>query len=192
MADLLEAGRQPWERQKGESSRALRAFAMYRDMGAERRSLRRLAEAMGVSLRLVSRWSRQHHWVERCAAWDDEVDRMAREEQARAIAEMCRQHAEEAVRLRLAAFKSLMEQLEGFALEDLNPADLLKIWNETVKVERLIRGEPETVQQQQITGKGGGPVRVAGQDLSRLSDDELAQLERLLSKAGEPDAGTDT
>ncbi len=105
---------------------------------------------------------------------------------------MCRQHAEEAVQLRLAAFMSLMEQVEGFALEDLNPANLLKIWNETVKVERLIRGEPETVQQQQITGKAGGPVRVASQDLSRLTDDELAQLECLLSKAGAPDAGTDT
>lgn len=188
MADLEE--RQPWERQRGEPSRAFAAFVRYRDMGAERRSLRRLAEEMGVSLRLVSRWSRQHHWVERCAAWDDEVDRMAREEQARAIVEMRRQHAEEAVRLRLAAVKRLMEQLEGFALEDLNPADLLKIWNETVKVERVSRGEPETVQQQQITGKGGGPVRVAGPDLSRLSDDELAQLEALLSKAGEGDADT--
>ncbi len=61
MADLLETARQLWERQKGESSRALRAFAMYRDMGAERRSLPRLAEAMGVSFRLFSRWARQHH-----------------------------------------------------------------------------------------------------------------------------------
>lgn len=192
MVDLLDAERQPWERQRGEPSRAFRAFALYRDMGAERRSLRRLAEEMGVSLRLVSRWSRKHHWVERCAAWDDEVDRLAREEQTRAIAEMRRQHAEEAVRLRLAAVKRLMEQLEGFTLEDLDQADLLKIWGEAVKVERLSRGEPETVQQQQITGRDGGPVRVAGPDLSKLTDAELAQLESLLSKAGDTSAGTDT
>lgn len=186
MGDLERVERQPWERQKGEPSRAFRAFARYRDM--ERRSLRRLAEEMGVSLRLVSRWSRQHHWVERCAAWDAEVDRLAREEQVKAIAEMKRRHDEAG----MAMIRAALERLATMDREQIDASAVVRLLAEGVKIERLARGEPETVQQQQITGQGGGPVRVASQDLSRLTDDELAQLECLLSKAGAPDAGTDT
>ena len=44
-------------------------------------------------------------------------------------------------------------------------------WSETQKVEH--------------TGKDGGPITMAAVNLKGLSDDELAQMQKLMSKAGE-------
>ncbi len=45
-----------------------------------------------------------------------------------------------------------------------------------------VYGKPR--QSTEITGAGGGPLRVEGVDVSRLSDTELVQLRELLSRAG--------
>lgn len=62
------------ERQEGESSKAFRAFATYRDLGADR-TLRTACELIyggsAANLRQVEEWSRTHDWVERAAAFDD-------------------------------------------------------------------------------------------------------------------------
>ena len=39
---------------------------------------------------------------------------------------------------------------------------------------------------QEHTGAGGGPIALAAVDLKNLSDDELANMNRLLAKAGKP------
>lgn len=59
----------PWDCQPGETSKAYQAFVTYRDMGPDR-SLRAVGQELDKSHQVLSRWSSQHHWVSRVAAWD--------------------------------------------------------------------------------------------------------------------------
>lgn len=62
--------RQPWERQKGETSQAYEAFRTYMEMGAKR-ATRKVARKLGKSDTLISRWSSKHSWVKRVEAWEN-------------------------------------------------------------------------------------------------------------------------
>lgn len=58
-----------WDRQPDEGAKAFEAFVAYRDM-IGRRSQRAVAEKLGKSETLISRWSSQHRWRDRVASWD--------------------------------------------------------------------------------------------------------------------------
>lgn len=80
--------RLPWEKRKDESAKAFAYYAMYRDLGPER-SLAKVAQAIHEtttrkatvdSLRtLLGKYSRDYGWVDRCEAYDMELDRRRRE-----------------------------------------------------------------------------------------------------------------
>lgn len=62
----------PWLRQENESDPAYEAFRVYLNLGAKR-TLRLVCSAetgVGKSWQLISRWSGEHDWVERCRAFD--------------------------------------------------------------------------------------------------------------------------
>lgn len=142
----------PWERQPGESVRAYAAFCAYRDMPPGERSLRALAARLGYEKAAkagrvpshIQRWSTRWRWVERARAWDDEQDRRAREEQIRAVREMRERHAREAVALQQKA----LARLKAMDPNELSPGDVLRYFIEAAKLERVSRGEPETIQEQ--------------------------------------------
>lgn len=56
----------PWVRQEGESSPAYEAFRVY----MQARSTTKVAEELGKSLTLITRWCTQNDWVERMRAYD--------------------------------------------------------------------------------------------------------------------------
>lgn len=80
-----------WERQPGESAQAYEAFAIYRDMGSNR-SLRVVAEQLSKSDTLIKRWSREKKWGERCRAYDNHLDDVARQEALRKYKKMRTRH----------------------------------------------------------------------------------------------------
>lgn len=61
-----------WEKKDNESAKAYEAFLHYRDLPAGERSLAKVAQELGKSTTLMSRWSTEHGWVTRAAAWDEE------------------------------------------------------------------------------------------------------------------------
>ncbi len=78
-----------WERQEAESSRAYEAFSLYRDMGSGR-SLAKVGQSLGKSVKLMERWSVEHSWVDRVEALearDEMLRREAVEEHVQAGAE---------------------------------------------------------------------------------------------------------
>jgi hypothetical protein len=90
---------EPWERQDGESARAYDLFRRYRDLPPRERSLARLVSDVGGAAKGrrrgdVERLSARHEWVRRAGAWDDELDRRRRDEQADEVAATARRHAE--------------------------------------------------------------------------------------------------
>jgi hypothetical protein len=154
----------PWEQQPKESARAFGGFCAYRDLGP-RRTLRDAAakfygRSSGAVLRQCSTWSSAFRWVERASAWDRHLDAEARQAQEVERGEMGKRQAQEARALQAKA----VERLRALKPEELSPADVLRYFVEAAKLERLALGEPETVQRQELTGRGGGPLRFSLED----------------------------
>src|SRR5450759_6013766 len=70
-----QAEEKPWDRRPGESAKAYRAFALYRDKQADRtfESVARELRCSGTNaLRFAKRWD----WAQRVRAYDIHVDRI--------------------------------------------------------------------------------------------------------------------
>jgi hypothetical protein len=163
MGDTLPTA-DPWERQPAEGARAFAAFAAYRDLPASKRSLSAACAVFyhgktAAKLRQLESWSSLWHWTQRAAAWDDEQDRLRRQAHARALQEMAERHARDAVALQTKA----LARLKALDPNELSAADVLRYLVEAAKLERLARGEPETVQEQ----RGESRVRVTVEDLAQ-------------------------
>lgn len=131
---------QPWERREEESTKAYEAFCIYRDMGRER-SLSKVAEKLQKSFTLMGRWSREHGWVDRAAKWDDEQDRIEREqaqkEQAKAIRDMRKRHADLAQAMLIKSARALARIPD----DEIKPGDVSRMVDIASKLERISRGD---------------------------------------------------
>lgn len=171
-------GPAPWERQRGESAKAFAAFCGYRDMGP-RRSLRELARALSANktttyLAQLGEWSRRWNWVERVKAWDEELDKKAREAQLEEVRKMRERHVREAMSIQEMAIR----RLKGMDPTELSANDVLRYFVEGTKLERISRGEPETIQEHHHTGKDGGPIEIhdAREELTRRINSIAARV----------------
>lgn len=151
--DALE--RLPWEQQDGESPRCYAAFSVYRDLG-HKRSYRAVVSDMGtLTADTVARWSKNHGWRERVAAYDREQDRITRAANMERAIMMGQRHADEAVELARVALvyprallaklekdPTAMEALQGDDVEKLYAAALaaMKVWPAIAAAERTARG----------------------------------------------------
>lgn len=150
---MYDARPTPWDRQPGESPKAFYAFVLYRDLPPNERSLRRVADLLyghNPATRRpqhrhvpgqIKRWAERFAWVERAAAWDQERERIAREAEAEAIRAMRERHAKEAVALQERA----LARLRALDPSELSARDVLAYLIEAAKLERISRGEPETI-----------------------------------------------
>jgi hypothetical protein len=138
----------PWDQRPGETARAFGAWVKYRDLGP-RRTLREAAEAFygrtsAALERQLDKWSSAFGWVARARAWDEHLDAEARRSQEDARRKMAERHAAEAVALQEMALR----RLKAMKPDELAPAEVLRFLIEAAKLERLARGEPETVHEQ--------------------------------------------
>jgi hypothetical protein len=183
------------ERLPGESNAAFSAFVIYRDLGAQR-SLDAASTRYHARNRLnttppqdgtrknkkcsgqIRTWADRWNWRERAAAWDAEQDRQARQAMLQEIVDMRKRHAQEAMMLQKAA----MQRLQALDPQTLTQSHLLAYFVEATKLERLSRGEPETVGEQRITGRDGGPVLYQDAALDTATVEELRQLRELRAR----------
>jgi hypothetical protein len=172
----------PWEQQSGESSRAYGGFCAYRDLGP-RRSLHAAATAFYGRAspsreRQLDKWSRAFGWVERTSAWDRHLDAEARQAQETARREMVERHLREAHTLQGKA----LQRLQALTPEELGPTELLRYIVEAVKLERLLLGEPDTVQRHELTGRGGSALHFSLEDavtaIRELEEAERGSVQR--------------
>ena len=164
----------PWERQECDTKKSFEAFCIYRDLGEER-SLRKVAERLGKSAGLIERWSRTYNWVDRCAAWDAEVDRQARKKQLRNIAKMRERHADIAETM-LDAAKRMLERIDHM---EQRPGDIARIVDVASKLERISRGDSGDVVEERDGGKAVSPVQIYIPDngRDRADTDDLEEDE---------------
>lgn len=126
----------PWERQPKEGPKPYEAFTIYRDMGKER-TLPKVAEKLGKSLGLISRWSSEHGWVERVNAWDDEADRQAAQKQLKDIANARVRQRKQAVKMQLKALQLLESIREG----DAKLSEIVSLMKLGMEQERICLGD---------------------------------------------------
>lgn len=143
-----------WEQQPGEGDKPWEAFVLYRDMGASR-SQQAVADKLGKSTNLIYRWSSRWNWAERISAWNNENDRIMRQDQISEIAEMRKRHAELAVAM-VEKAKAALEQME---LSEMKPADISRFADAAVKIERLSRGDTSEVIEERDGGEAEDAVR---------------------------------
>lgn len=156
---------EPWERQLNESTPAFEAFACYRDMGASR-STAKVSRQLCKSVSLMNRWSAEHDWVKRVAAWDAEKDRVARETQIKDIVEMRQRHA--------ATAKQMMD-LADSALQHIKPEEvsvneLSRLVESASKLERISRGDAGDVIEERDGGDAVPHVQIYIPDNNRGKD----------------------
>lgn len=61
--------RYPWTRREGETPKGYEAFKLYLFQGKDR-SLQKVHDETKIATGLIGRWSREHAWVARTAAYD--------------------------------------------------------------------------------------------------------------------------
>lgn len=166
----------PWERQPTESEEAWLAFRAYRDMPPEQRILRRSAVK---TVEVLSRWYRDHNWIDRCKAFDAHVDHVSIEERKRilemASRDLAYDHAimladaRELVSRELGKLVTVSRDTDMHGL--LKPSEVIKLFDTTIKLDRLVRGQSTENIKEEV-------------DVSKLSLDEARELARLMRKAG--------
>jgi len=124
-----------WERRGSESSRAFHAFTHYRDVEPRQRSIAAAFAAhrsscsgqhQASTIPVPSqwkKWSSEHEWVVRAAAYDSHRDSLLREARERALVDSPGRWAELARELQSRAFQSLSER--DLSLETVRELRLL-------------------------------------------------------------------
>jgi hypothetical protein len=128
-----------WLRKPGESARQHAALERYLAMGPSR-SLDRLCRS-GKRTGRLAQWCLKWSWVRRAEAYDRMISDAIHAANLEAIVQMAKNHAEQALKLQEKALQRLAE----LNPKELSPADVLRYLAEAQRLERLARGEPESV-----------------------------------------------
>ncbi len=175
-----------WERLPDENSEQYGKFCSYRDMAytddrcINKRSIRKLAVKLGLeTARPLELLSVKFDWQSRCDAYDRHIEHETRAAQEAAIIKMKEDHALLASQMIRKATHRLLTMPE----DEISTSDLVKLVDTGVKIERLSRGDTTENLGCHIAQKGTVKVTMQTEhNLADLSDDELAELERLLGK----------
>ena len=185
----------PWERQPEETDSAWGAFAAYRDLGPNERSLAKTGLKIGKPRRNLEAWCSAWDWVARCAAYDSWLDRQGKLIELAEVRDMRKRHVQMAMSLQgaaalalnkiIAAERSQVKQADGTMAPGpltLKPNEVKELADLGTKLERLTRGEPGEIENLTLTGTLATPAPIV-HDYSNLSTEELRTLRALTRKA---------
>ena len=123
-------------KRQGESVKAYEAFQCYLNLG-ETRSQRLVSEQLSKSRQLISRWSANYQWVERVAAYENDLQRQAHAEAVKKARQMADRHISIAMKMQQKALQALKEMDP----RDIDPKNLVAFIREATKLERENRTE---------------------------------------------------
>nr|DAG45301.1 MAG TPA: hypothetical protein [Caudoviricetes sp.] len=124
----------PWERQSGESGQAYEAFATYRDMGKSR-TVSAVVKRLGKSRSLLDRWKALWNWEERVAAYDNDLERKAKEEAVKDRKTMLNRH----IKIAMQVQKKAIEALDKLNPDQMTAKDIKEYIRMATDLERLSR-----------------------------------------------------
>ena len=141
-----------WDRMSGESVKNYEYFCAYRDMrytpanhpddipklGTNpERSLRRLGKKLNRNFKTLGDLSKRFDWVARCDAYDLYILRIQRDRNEAKIFKMWENHAAVGEQL----IKRAMRRLLSLTDDEIAAADVVRMMDIGVKIERLSRGD---------------------------------------------------
>ena len=141
-----------WDRMSGESVKNYEYFCAYRDMrytpanhpddipklGTNpERSLRRLGKKLNRNFKTLGDLSKRFNWVSRCDAYDLYILRRQRDKNEVKILKMMENHAAVGEQL----IKRATRRLLSLADDEIAAADVVRMMDIGVKIERLSRGD---------------------------------------------------
>ena len=158
-----------WDRRRYEGAKPYEAFILYREMGLKR-SLAKVAKALGKSKALMDRWSSKWCWVNRAADWDAHQDRVKQDEYDEQTRTMARRHA----KLALAMLDKVRIKLKALKGKGVTVPQIIKMLDVATRVEREARGFPQKFALTDPSGK----------KLESITDEErLARVIAILTNA---------
>jgi hypothetical protein len=174
-----------WDRRADEPLDAYLAFVAYCQALPTSRSVGLVAAVLNAdgaewrSRETLDDWERRFRWKERAAAWDAESPRKDKPDERSPFAEMTGRHQKEALALQ----QKLLERLRRLDPEDLRPAEIIRWFDVSVRVEK------ETLEARESDDQGDRRREFLD---ALLADSEACDLagrlvERLAS--GQPVAG---
>lgn len=157
----FDRDREAYDRQQAETDKQWGAFIFYRDMGGTRtlkaaavnyRSVYGLVDSKPATTeRMIQAWSVRWHWRDRCLAWDRTKDRHRRRAALEDVAKMRDRHIKLSTSVQSFAASELGKWLKETKKNKkitIEVGDLLRVLEAGVKLERISRGEPDTIQEQ--------------------------------------------
>lgn len=124
-----------WERQDGETEKAFSAFKAYLEM--EDRNVTSLAKRLSKSRQLLVNWKQKYNWQERCIAWDKSLQEIEYKTAVKERKKMAKRHIAIAMSMQAKA----VEALKQIDVSKLTPGEIIRLFDTSVKIERLSRGE---------------------------------------------------
>lgn len=163
---------QPWERRENESVKAYEAFVLYREMGSDR-SIRAVAQRLGKSNALISRWSCNYNWQERIRAYDNENEAQDYAERRKEATEARKRQMQIAMRLE----KTALEALKNIKPEDLSPKDIKEFLRLATDIESRAITSVEAIEK----------LEKYGVNTDTISDEVREQVERFIADGQDGD-----
>lgn len=155
----LDPDRPPWHQQPGEGDTAYAHFRAHLNAGRHR-TLIKTSETLTVTYGQLRNLASVNRWRERCRAWDEEQEA----EEARIRDEARRRAWDEDERLSRAMKGVAGTKLRSINPEDLSNSEMIKLLDQSVRLSRLLYGEPtETVAH---TGPDGGELELQIRDMA--------------------------
>ena len=160
----LDPDLDPWERQThAETPLRFAQFRQYLDMGRAR-TLRKVAETLTRSAGYIREVSTAYQWVRRAEAFDRHRDEL---HEATWLEERRRAAQHDATVLSSAIGK-VAGRLATLDPADLEPGDLVRLLDVTMRHRRTLFGDPTNVV---VTAGGGGPFALQLAELASLDPD---------------------
>jgi len=164
----------PWDRQKGEPTKAYAGFRLYRDTPAHQRNLVAIAGQVDMSERRVRTWAQTWQWRERTAAWDDACHQVEDRERLEAIRAMHSVHR----RAGRAALSKAVQALNSLQPETMPPSTIARLLELGAKLERstLIVSVEELQGIEAVEDEADDPwERIAAELTPPIADDLIAE-----------------
>jgi hypothetical protein len=134
-------------------------------------------------------WAQRYSWRERAESWDEHLDRESRRAQVEARRRMQRRHE----RLLRLEFHKLVEASRTVEWTGLTPEQLIRYTEALLRMERLVHGQPITIERHEHIGAKAGPIQIiSARTPSEPSPELMANVLKILGECGAFDGAKDS